>query len=299
MPDHFSLFDAPPLRNPVLIAAFKGWNDAAESASSAVRYLVREWSASTLTTMDTEDFYVYTETRPRVRLRDGFSREVEWPSLKVYTYADETQLRDVVLMVGHEPQLRWPTFTHELLGLIERLGVSDVVLLGALLADVPHTRPQRLVGSASNEELRERLRGLDISMSRYEGPTGILGVLQDACGRAGVPTVSLWGNVPHYITASPNPQVSLGLLRHLTTLLDVPINLRTLEGQARRFRGRVDEAIAQSPEAANYVRELEGREGDDEFPGEERSSLPTGPEVVRALEEYLRQQRTDGDGEDD
>jgi len=299
MPDHFSLFDAPPLRNPVLIAAFKGWNDAAESASSAVRYLVREWSASTLTTMDTEDFYVYTETRPRVRMRDGFSREVEWPSLKVYTYADDTQPRDAVLMVGHEPQLRWPTFTRELLGLIERLGVSDVVLLGALLADVPHTRPQRLVGSASNEELRERLRGLDIAMSRYEGPTGIVGVLQDACGRAGVPTVSLWGNVSHYITASPNPQVSLGLLRHLTALIDAPINLRTLEGQARRFRARVDEAIAQSPEAANYVRELEGREGDDEFPGEERSSLPTGPEVVRALEEYLRQQRTDGDGDED
>jgi len=299
MPNYFSSFDAPRLRNPVLIAAFKGWNDAAEAASSSIRYLVREWSAALLTTMDTEDFYVYTETRPRVRLRDGLSREVDWPSLKLYMYVDEEQARDVLLLVGHEPQLRWPTFTRELLGLLERLDVSEVMLLGALLADVPHTRPQRLVGSASDEGLRERLRALDISPSRYEGPTGIVGVLQDACGRAGLPTVSLWGNVSHYITASPNPQVSLALLRQLTVLLDLPMNLRTLEGQARRFRARVDEAIAQSPEAATYVRELEGREGDDEFPSEERSSLPTGPEVVRALEEYLRQQRSDGDGDDD
>jgi len=299
MPDYFSSFDAPRLRDPVLIAAFKGWNDAAEAASSSIRYLVREWSAALLTTMDTEDFYVYTETRPRVRLRDGLSREVDWPSLKLYMYTDEEQARDVLLLVGHEPQLRWPTFTREVLGLLEHLGVREVMLLGALLADVPHTRPQRLVGSASDEGLRERLRALDISPSRYEGPTGIIGVLQDACGRAGLPTVSLWGNVSHYITASPNPQVSLALLRQLTVLLDLPMNLRTLEGQARRFRARVDEAIAQSPEAATYVRELEGREGDDEFPSEERSSLPTGPEVVRALEEYLRQQRSDGDGEDD
>ena len=188
-----------------------------------------------------------------------------------------------------------------LLGLSQRLPPANLeaeqALLGALLADVPHTRPQRLSGSASDEELRERLRGLDIGLSRYEGPTGIVGVLQDACGRAGLPTVSLWGNVSHYITASPNPQVSLALLRNLAALSDLPMNLRTLEGQARRFRARVDEAIAQSPEASTYVRELEGREGEDDVPGEERSSLPTGPEVVRALEEYLRQQRSDGDGE--
>jgi proteasome assembly chaperone (PAC2) family protein len=299
MPDYFSPFDAPGLRNPMLVAAFKGWNDAAEAASSSIRYLVREWSAATLTTMDTEDFYVYTETRPRVRLRDGFSREIEWPSLKVYTYVDDTLARDVVLLVGHEPQLRWPTFTRELLALLDRLGVGEVALLGALLADVPHTRPQRLGGSASDEGLRERLRALDVSLSRYEGPTGIVGVLQDACGRAGLPTVSLWGNVPHYITASPNPQVSLALLRQLGALSGLTVNLRTLEGQSRRFRARVDEAIAQSPEASIYVRELEGREGEEDVPGEERSSLPTGPEVVRALEEYLREQRSDGDEGDE
>ena len=298
VPDYFTVRETPPLRDPVLIAAFKGWNDAAEAASSAVRFMVKEWSAPSVAAMNTEEFYDFSETRPRVRLVDGLSREIEWPSLELYAHADETLERDIVLMVGHEPQLRWPTFAREVLALVERFGVSQVVLLGALLADVPHTQPPRLIGSASDARLRERFEGLNIALSRYEEPTGIVGVLQDVCGRQGLPTISLWGNVPHYITASPNPHVSISLLRQVDDLFGLRLNLRPLEGQARRFRARVDEAIAQSPEALTYVHELEARSEDDTMPGE-RSSLPTGPEVVRALEEFLRQQRTDSDNDED
>jgi len=300
MPNHFTVHDLPALRSPVLVGAFKGWNDAAEAASSAVSFLVKEWSASHVASLDAEEFYDFTQTRPMVRMIGGVYRDIEWPSLDVYAHADEGSGRDLVLLVGHEPQLRWRTFNDELLALLEQLGVSEAVLLGALLADVPHTRAPRLVGSASDDRLRGQLEGMDISLSRYEGPTGIVGVLQDACGRRGIPTASLWGNVPHYITASPNPQVSVALLRQLDLLLGLGLNVRTLERQARRFRARVDEAIAQSPDAVAYVRKLEGLEVDEDEGAAPASPLPTGPEVVRALEEFLReQQRADGDGEGD
>ena len=178
--------------------------------------------------------------------------------------------------------------------MVEQLGVRQVVLLGALLADVPHTRPIRITGSTPDEALYKQLEQMGIGFSRYEGPTGIVGVVQDACNRRGIPAASLWGNVPHYITASPNPQVSAALLRQLDELLNLHLNLRLLEGQARRFRQRVDEAIGHSPEASAYVRELEGRaEGDEDTTPPGPSQLPTGPEVVRALEEFLRQRRTD------
>ena len=296
MPDYFALEDAPRLRRPVLIGALKGWNDAAEAASSAIQFLVKEWTAPRVATLDPEEFYDFTEVRPRVRLAAGLHRDIEWPSLEVYTYAGEALERDVVLLVGYEPQLRWRTFCQAVLSLLTRLRVEQVVLLGALLADVPHTRAPRLVGSASDEGLRERLEGMGIGFSRYEGPTGMIGVLQQACAQEGIATVSLWGNVPHYITASPNPQVCVALLRQLDTLYGLGLDLKSLEGQARRFRARVDEAIAQSPEATQYVQELEGRDEDDATPVD-RSALPSGPEVVRALEEFLRQQRGDEDDE--
>lgn len=294
MPEYFTVQDLPELREPVLVAAFKGWNDAAEAASAAVRFLIDAWSAQSVATLDPEEFYDFTETRPQVRLVDGLHRAIEWPSLELFTHRDEALERDLVLLVGHEPQLRWRTFTDEILTLAQRLGVGQAVLLGALLADVPHTRPTRVSGSTPNAALHQRLEGMGLSFSRYEGPTGIVGVLQDAFSRRDIPAVSLWGNVPHYITASPNPQVSAALLRRLEALLEIQLNLRLLEGQAKRFRSRVDEAIARSPEALAYVRELEGREeGDEEVLLSGQSQLPTGPEVVRALEEFLRQQRND------
>jgi proteasome assembly chaperone (PAC2) family protein len=296
MPSYFTLHDRPQLRAPVLVATFQGWNDAAEAASAAVRFMVDAWSAPVVATLDPEEFFDFTQTRPRVRLLDGLHRVIDWPALELFAHADAELERDVVLLVGHEPQLRWRTFVDELLAVVAQLGVRQAVLLGALLADVPHTRPIRITGSTPDEALYKQLQQMSIAFSRYEGPTGIVGVVQDACNRRGIPAASLWGNVPHYITASPNPQVSAALLRQLDELLNLHLNLRLLEGQARRFRQRVDEAIGHSPEASAYVRELEGRaEGDEETPPPGPSQLPTGPEVVRALEEFLRQQRTDED----
>jgi proteasome assembly chaperone (PAC2) family protein len=294
--EHFTVEALPRLRAPAFIAAFKGWNDAAESASSAVQFLVKEWSAARIASLDPEEFYDFTEVRPRVRLVDGLHRELEWPSLELFAHTDKALARDVVLLVGYEPQLRWRTFTGQLLGLLERLHVEQAILLGSLLADVPHTRAPRLVGTASDEGARTRLDEMGVGTSRYEGPTGIVGVVQHACAERHISTISLWGNVPHYITASPNPQVCAALLQRLDSYLELGLNLKSLDIQAKRFRSRVDEAIAQSPEATQYVRDLEEREEEPQMTTD-RSSLPSGPEVVRALEEFLRQQR--GDEDDD
>lgn len=288
MPEYLPLPALPPLRDPVLVAAFTGWNDAAEAASSSVHYLADAWSARRVASFDGEEFFDYTETRPHVRLVDGLTRAIEWPSLDLYLSQDESRDSDMLLLVGAEPQLRWRTFVREVTGMLDVLGVRRVALLGALLADVPHTRAPRLAGSASDDGVRERLDELGILASRYEGPTGIVGVLQDACGHRGIETVSLWGNVPHYITASPNPAVSAALLRALDTLLGLGLNLHALESGARRFRERVDEAIARSPEAVAFVQELEARD-EDETP--RPGPLPSGAEIVRELEEFLRQQR--------
>lgn len=300
MPEYYTVHQLPRLRDPVLVAAFQGWNDAAEAASSSVRFLVDAWSAPLVASLDPEEFFDFTETRPRIRLVDDLHRVIDWPELEIYAYGDEALQRDMVLLVGHEPQLRWRTFMEQTMTLAEQLGVRQAFLLGALLADVPHTRPPRISGSTPDRDLYDRLQGMGIGFSRYEGSTGIVGVLQDACNRHGIPAASLWGNVPHYITASPNPQVSVALLRELDRLLSLDLNLRSLETQAKRFRARVDEAIQHSPEATAYVRELEGRgEGDDEIMPGGTPQLPTGPEVVRALEEFLRQQRTDENLDDE
>ncbi|HZS89492.1 MAG TPA: PAC2 family protein [Chloroflexota bacterium] len=293
MSDSFIVHDWPYLRRPVLISAFKGWNDAAEAASAAVQFMIDTWSARSIASLDAEEFYDFTETRPRIRLVDDLSREIEWPGVELYAHIDPESAHDLVLMVGQEPQLHWRTFVGETIAIAERLGIVQAVLLGALLADVPHTRPVRITGSTPDPGMYAQLEELGVSFSRYEGPTGMVGVLQDACNRRGMPAASLWGNVPHYITASPNPQVSVALLQHLDRLLDLGLSLRLLEVQAQRFRRRVDEAISHSPEALTYVRELEGRDAGDVTSSEGPSQLPSGPEVVRALEEYLRQQRND------
>lgn len=298
MPDHFNVEERPQLRDPILIAAFKGWNDAAEAASGAVRFVVDSFAARRIAALDPEEFYDFTETRPRVRLLDGLHRIIDWPAVEVYVHESAELDQDVILLVGHEPQMRWRTFSDEVLRLAAQLGVAQAILLGALLADVPHTRPTRVTGSTPDDGLHSRLGAMGITFSRYEGPTGIVGVLQDACNRHGIPAASLWGSVPHYITASPNPQVSAALLTHLSSLLGLQLDLRPLETQARRFRARVDEAITHSPEATAYVRELEGRDSEEqEVTPSASSPLPTGPEVVRALEEFLRRQRNDEEEE--
>lgn len=297
MPDHYAVYEMPALHQPVLIAAFKGWNDAAEGATSAIRFLIDAWSPHRVASLDPEEFYDFTQTRPRVRLIDGLHRQIDWPVMEMYAHSDEAGGRDMVLLVGDEPQLRWRTFVEATIGVTSRLGVSSAVMLGALLADVPHTRPTRITGSTPDQPLYKRLADMGVGFSRYEGPTGMVGVLQDTFNRNGIPAASLWGNVPHYISASPNPSVSSALLRSVEQFLGLDLDLTLLDGQARSFRARVDEAIARSPEAMAYVKELESHEQtDDDMPSSiSPSQLPTGPEVVRALEEFLRHQRAEED----
>lgn len=293
----------PALRSPTLVAAFAGWNDAAEVATGAVNYLVQAWSAQQFATIEPEEFYDFTEVRPQVRVAGPYERRIEWPSNTLYAYADPEGRRDMILLVGMEPNLRWRTFTSGILSLAKQCGVATVVTIGGLLAEVVHSRPPRVSGSGTTPQLLTRVRELGMEGSRYEGPTGIVGVLQDACRREEIPAASLWGQVPHYLSTTSNPQVMLALLSRLDALLDLNLNLDDQELEARRFAVQVDAALTRDPDAAAYVRRLEDQiepEDDEGLPrGEDRpppgEGLPSGEAVVRELEDFLRRRRAQDD----
>jgi proteasome assembly chaperone (PAC2) family protein len=294
--DFMRIDHLPALRSPTMIAAFAGWNDAAEVATGVVNHLVSAWSAESFATIDPEEFYDFTETRPHVRMVDPHLRQVDWPANTFYAYRDPQDRRDALLLVGVEPQLRWRTFTTGILDLAQQCGVSNLVCIGGLLAEVTHTRPPRVSGSGTTPELLERVRGIGVEGSRYEGPTGIVGVLQDAARRLRVPSASLWGQVPHYLSATPNPQVMLALLERLNQLLDLDLALDEQQLEARRFAVQVDAALTRDPDAASYVRRLEEQESEDDAPDDDApSSLPSGDVVVRELEDFLRRRRAQDD----
>jgi proteasome assembly chaperone (PAC2) family protein len=302
--DFITIEQQPTLRSPVLIMAFAGWNDAAEVATGAVKFLVRSWSAQAFATIDPEEFYVFSETRPHVRHVSDHERQVDWPSNTFFYHRDPVGERDIVLLLGVEPQLRWRTFSGGVLNVARQCEVSMVVNLGGLLAEVVHSRPPRISGSGTTPHLVERVRDLHVEGSRYEGPTGIVGVLQDACRREQIPSASLWGQVPHYLSTTSNPQVKLALLSRLSALLDLHLNLDEQELEARRFAVQVDAALTRDPDAAAYVRRLESQieeeepEEDEEPPAPADSSLPSGEVVVRELEDFLRRRRAqEGDEE--
>jgi proteasome assembly chaperone (PAC2) family protein len=293
----------PTLRSPILITAFAGWNDAAEVATGTVNHLITAWSARAFATIDPEEFFDFTEVRPQVRMVGPYERRIEWPATTFYAHADPHGKRDIVLLVGVEPQLRWRTFTNGILEVAQQCGVASLVSIGGLLAEVTHRRPPRISGSGTTPDLMARVRGLGVGGSRYEGPTGIVGVLQDACRRSQIPSASLWGQVPHYLSATPNPQVLLALLSRLNDLLELDLDLSPQELEARRFAGQVDAALTRDPDAAAYVRRLEDQvtdedadEGADDADRAEPDSLPSGEAVVRELEDFLRRRRED-DGE--
>lgn len=290
--DALRLSEVPRLREPVLIMAFGGWNDAAEAATSAVRYLIRKWSAIKFADIDPEEFYDFTETRPEVRLRHGLQRQIEWPTNEFHYVTDPSQPHDYVLMTGVEPQLRWRGFCSTLLRVIRQVETRQVVLLGGLVADVPHTRPVRVSGSSNDAKLMERLESLQVHGSRYEGPTGIVGVLTEALRREGIPSASLWATVPHYISTS-NPRATQALLTRLDTLLGLNAPLGELEQEAEEFDTQVARAVERDPDVAAYVRQLEESDTDDEEPTEERHELPAGDVLVRELEDFLRESRGD------
>lgn len=291
--EHIRLIERPELRNPVLVAAFAGWNDAAACATSAVRLLVEQWHAKKFAEIDPEEFYDFSVNRPRVRLDDKLMRRLDWPANEFFYYRSESQPHDFIFFLGQEPSLKWRTFTSKITALARDLGVQSVVLTGALIADVIHTMPVHLTGSSSDPEMRERMAALNITSSRYEGPTGIVGTLTDRCGQDGLKAISMWGAVPHYIPTTPNPKVVASLLRHLRDLLGFDLDLHDLETAARRFEEQVTEAVNSNEQLRDYIREREQRERESDETTEpmRMEDFPSGETVVRSLEEFLRQNR--------
>jgi proteasome assembly chaperone (PAC2) family protein len=286
------IVERPALRRPVLIAAFRGWNDGGQGASLAAGYLTRLWQAKRFADIDPEGFVDFQATRPVVSLDQGLTRRVEWPENAFHAGAIPGADRDAVLLVGVEPSYRWRTFTELVVGLAKELGVELVVTLGALLADVPHTRPAPVTGAASDPSLVEEL---GLQHSRYEGPTGIVGVLHDGCRVAGLPSVSLWSAVPHYVSLAPSPRAARALCERLGELLDVRIDLAELLEAEKTYAEQVSEAVASDAETAAYVEDLERRADTiDELI--DRGDLPTGESLAAELTRFLRE-REQGPGD--
>ncbi|MGW1011704.1 PAC2 family protein [Streptomyces termitum] len=269
----------PELIDPVMVAAFEGWNDAGDAASTAVAHLDREWKGEVFAALDAEDYYDFQVNRPTVFLENGV-RKITWPTtrLSVVRIGGEKP-RDLVLVRGIEPSMRWRSFCNELLGFAHELGVEMVVILGALLGDTPHTRPVPVSGVTSDPDLA---RTMDLEETRYEGPTGIVGILQEACTHAGVPAVSLWAAVPHYVSQPPNPKATLALLNRLEDLIGLRIPLGELPEDARAWQLGVDQLAAEDSEVAEYVQTLEEARDTAELPE------ASGEAIAREFERYLR-----------
>jgi predicted ATP-grasp superfamily ATP-dependent carboligase len=278
----------------VLVAAFRGWNDGAQGASLAASFLAQSWQARRFADIDPEEFFDFQATRPHVALEGGQTRRIDWPDTVFYHAPLPGLERDAVLTLGIEPNLRWRTFSEELVELASELGVELVVTLGALLADVPHTRPAPVTGSATDPKLVEEL---GLASSRYEGPTGIVGVVHDACRRAEIPSASLWAAVPHYASLAASPKAALALCERLARLLDTQFELGDLERAALAYEQQVSEAVASDEETEAYVRELEQRRdalGDElEVPSGETLAA----ELTRFLREHEARQQDDDDEE--
>jgi proteasome assembly chaperone (PAC2) family protein len=288
--DELRIDQRPELTRPILVAAFRGWNDGAQAASLAAGYLAKTWQAVRFAEVDPENFFDFQAARPHVTLEEGLTRRIDWPETAFYHARPAGLDRDVVLLLGIEPNLRWRTFTELVVGLAEELGIEMLITLGALLADVPHTRSAPVTGSASDEELVERL---GLSASRYEGPTGIVGVLHDVCGKRGIPSASLWAAVPHYVSLTPSPRGALALCERLGAVLGIEIDAGELEEAARNYEEQVSEAVASDEETAAYVDELERRS--DQL--DDATELPSGDALAAELTRFLRE-RDEEDGED-
>ena len=285
----------PELNRPVLVAAFRGWNDGGQGATLACGYLGRVWDAERFADIDPEGFVDFQATRPQVSLDEGLTRHIEWPENAFYHASIPGLDRDAILMLGVEPNFRWRTFCDLTVGLARDLGVELVVTLGALLADVPHTRPAPVTGSASDPEL---VRRLGLQQSRYEGPTGIVGVLHDACREAGLDSASLWAAVPHYVSLAPSPRAARAIVDRLGTLLGTEIDTAELVEAEESYATQVSEAVASDAETAAYVEELERRADTVEEISEE--NLPSGDTLAAELTRFLRQHdREQDDDEDD
>jgi proteasome assembly chaperone (PAC2) family protein len=280
------------LRAPALVCAFKGWNDAGEAATSALTFMGAGLDAARFALIDPEEFVDFQSTRPSVRLTDSLSRKIEWPEFEFYEARVPRAPRDLILLSGPEPAMRWRTFCATVIELAEAIGVQMVVTLGALLADVPHTRPVSITGMASDQALIDRL---GLQAPTYEGPTGIVGVLHAACADAGMPSASLWAAVPHYVAVAPNPKGALALLRRLESLVGVTVDAMDLETAAVDYDRQVTRAVELDPEVQAFVERLE-RAADEEESSEEQGPLPSGDLLAREFQRFLRQRGSGGPG---
>jgi proteasome assembly chaperone (PAC2) family protein len=282
----------PKLKRPVLVAAFRGWNDGGQGASLGAAYLAKQWDAERFAEIEPENFFDFQAVRPHVSLVDGETRRVDWPDNGFFHASIPGADRDAVLLLGIEPNLRWRTFAGLILDLAQDLGVEMVVTLGSLLADVPHTRPAPVTAAATDPKLVEQL-GLEAS--RYEGPTGMVGIVHDKCREADIASVSLWAAVPHYVSLAPSPRAALALVRRFGELMRIDVDLRELEQAASEYAEQVSEAVSTDAETAAYVEELEQRvdalapEGD----------IPSGESLAAELSRFLRErEEQDDDGAD-
>jgi proteasome assembly chaperone (PAC2) family protein len=276
--------DPPQLRSPILVAAFAGWNDAAGAATAALEAVAMSVDAEPVAQIDPEEFFDFQVSRPTIRLTEGQTREVDWPQNALYAAKVPAAEHDLVLVSGIEPNLRWRGFAKTVLDAAEQLEVELVVTLGALLADVPHTRPVPITGLASDPKLVDRL---GLSRSNYEGPTGIVGVIHDACRRRGVTSASLWAAVPHYVAAVPNPKAALALLRRLEGFTGLGVDASELEEAIERYERQVNRAVSANPEIEELVQRLE--EEQDTSP-ELIEDVPSGDAIARDFQRFLRQQ---------
>jgi proteasome assembly chaperone (PAC2) family protein len=281
----------PHLVDPVMIAAFEGWNDAGEAASAALEHLELTWDATPLASIDPEDYYDFQVTRPHVKLTDGVTRRIEWQTTRLSVATLPGTGKHVVLVNGIEPNLRWRSFCREILDYVERLGVTKVITLGALLTDTPHTRPTPVTGISYDKASAGELR---VEPSSYQGPTGIVGVLQNACVEAGVPAVSFWAAVPHYVSQARVPKAAVALLHRVEELLDVEVPLGGLPEQAEEWERTVSEMAEADDEVREYVRQLEEQAAieaaDDEVVEAD------GDAIAADFERYLRRRGTGGTG---
>jgi proteasome assembly chaperone (PAC2) family protein len=279
----------PTLKRPVLVAAFRGWNDGGQGASLGAAYLAKQWNAARFAEIEPEQFYDFQAVRPHVSLVDGETRRVDWPDNGFFHASIPGSDRDAVLLLGIEPNLRWRTFSGLIMDLAKSLGVEMVVTFGSLLADVPHTRPAPVTAAATDPRLVSQL-GLEAS--RYEGPTGIVGIVHDRCREENIASVSLWAAVPHYVSLAPSPRAALALVRRFGELLQIDVDLSELEQAAAEYAEQVSEAVSTDAETSAYVEELEQRvdalapEGD----------IPSGESLAAELSRFLREREEQDDG---
>ena len=275
--------DVPQLRSPVLVCAFRGWNDAAAAASTAMAAVAQSLDAELIAEIDPEEYFDFQATRPTITLTEGQARRIDWPQNNLFAVRVPAADRDLVLLDGTEPNLRWRTFSETVATAADALGVEMVITLGALIAEVSHTLPVPITGLASDEELVEEL---DLERSNYEGPTGIVGVVHDCCRKVGMTSASLWAAVPHYVAAVPNPKAALALLRRLEGLTGIAVEASELEEETASYEEQISRAVAANPEIEELVERIEAEQV--EQLGDEGAELPSADTIARDFQQFLQ-----------